>query len=132
MSITGRHLSLVPSLVEPPAATPPAMPVRVMDRAEAIAKIRAALKNRSAKRWSVRGGRGTSWGWITVIAPKARLGESGVMTDEDCNELGELFGLDRPAHFQGVVIPASSLYRLEFVARAEGRQPDVLGRPYWD
>ncbi len=35
-----------------------------MDRDEAIKRIRAALKRRSGKLWSVTGGRGTSWGWI--------------------------------------------------------------------
>ncbi len=135
MTNTRRHLSLVPDLPPEPAPEPlAAAPKRVesMDRDEAITRIRAALKGRSAKRWSVRGGRGTSWGWITIIAPPARRGECDGMTDEDCNELGALFGLDHPAHFQGLTVPASSAYRQEYVARAEGRQPDVIGTPYWD
>lgn len=130
-----RHLSLVHDQDprDPPqAAAPPTVAVQPMDREEAIIKIRAALKQRSAKRWSVRGGRGTSWGWIKVIAPPARRGEYDEMSDEDCAELGELFGLDRPAHFQGIDIAASTRYRHEYVARAEGRRPDVLGTPYWD
>lgn len=131
VTITHRHLSLALYLApEPPQ--PARKTVEPMDRDEAITKIRAALKRRSAKRWSVRGGRGTSWGWIMIIAPPARRGEHDEMTDEDCKELGELFGLGRPAHFQGINVPAGSRYRHEYVARAEGRQPDVLGRPYWD
>ncbi|UHJ58813.1 hypothetical protein LT337_32430 (plasmid) [Mycolicibacterium fortuitum] len=133
---TRRHLSLVPNPADqdPPqgAAQPPAVSVQSLDRDEAITKIRAALKQRSTKRWSVRGGRGTTWGWIKIVAPPARRGEYDEMSDEDCAELGELFGLDRPAHFQGLDIPASSLYRREYVARAQGRRPDVLGTPYWD
>lgn len=135
MTITRRHLALVPDLTtQPPQAParPARKPVESIDRDEAITKIRAALKGRSAKRWSVRGGRGTSWGWITIIAPPARRGEHGEMTDEDCKELGALFGLNRPAHFQGISVPASSAHRQEYVARAEGRQPDVIGTPYWD
>lgn len=42
------------------------------DRNEAIATIRSELKTRSGKAWSVRGGRGTAWGWITIDAPAAR------------------------------------------------------------
>lgn len=133
---TRRHLSLVSDgdAQDPPQASaqPPAASVESLDRDVAIAKIRAALKERSAKRWSVCGGRGTGWGWIKVIAPPARRGEYDEMSDEDCAELGELFRLDRPAHFQGLDIPASSAYRREYVARAEGRRPDVLGTPYWD
>ncbi|MGV9797328.1 hypothetical protein ACWDTP_04615 [Mycobacterium sp. NPDC003449] len=123
-----RHLHAVPDLPAP--AAPVAVPS--MERDEAITAIRAALKQRSDKRWSVRGGRGTSWGWITIIAPPARRGECGEMTNEDCKELGELFGLDHPAHFQGITVPAGSDYRQEYVARAEGRKPETLGKPYWD
>jgi len=41
-------------------------------RDSAIERIRAALKRRSGKLWSVKGGRGTGWGWITIDAPPAR------------------------------------------------------------
>ena len=37
-----------------------------------IAALRAVLKVRTGRAWSVTGGRGTSWGWITVDAPPAR------------------------------------------------------------
>jgi hypothetical protein len=52
------------------------------------------------------------------------------MTDEDCIELSALLGTE--AHFQGIDVPASSSYRQEYVARAEGRVPEVYGKPYWD
>lgn len=45
-----------------------------MDRNEAILAIRTALKNRSGKPWSVTGGRGTAWGWISIDVPRARRG----------------------------------------------------------
>lgn len=41
-----------------------------MDRNETIARIRAALKRRSGRPWSVTGGRGTARGWITLPAPR--------------------------------------------------------------
>lgn len=102
------------------------------DRNEAIKAIRAALRARSGKTWSVTGGRGTSWGWITITSPPARSTGYGSMTDADAQELGDLLGLGRPAHHQGVSVAASGAYRQEYVDRAEGRTPTVTGSPYWD
>lgn len=123
-----RHLSAVPD----PA---PAARAASVDRDAAIAAIRATLRTRSGKSWSVRGGRGTSWGWITVSAPPARRDGHGWMTNSDRIELAELLGLDPGSgmvDFQGLAIPASSAYRNEYIDRAEGREPEVIGTPYWD
>lgn len=142
-----------------------------MERNEAIAAIRTALKARSGKAWSVTGGRGTAWGWITISVPPSRLGcdrkheftapdyndcgECGgnrfvngyadcpahvctdrchrsYITPEECRELGALLGMTDPVHFQGVSIPADNAYRNEYVARAAGLTPAVVGTPYWD
>lgn len=97
----------------------------------AIAAIKAALKARSDRAWSVKGGRGTAWGWITVVAPPRRCNEYGSMTADDCAVLAGLFGLDRVGG-QGVSIPAGSDYRHEYAARARGEVPSVVGKPYWD
>jgi hypothetical protein len=126
-----------------------------MDRDEAIARIRKALKQRSGKTWSVTGGRGTAWGWITIDAPPTRrtaefvrkpdakaynmddydeidIGKpTGHMTPTDRALLQSLMGLDR-LHYQGVSIAASNDYREEYVARAEGRPIEKFGEPYWD
>ena len=136
--VSRRRLSLVPPLVESP--TPPvppvaSVPVVSVDRDDAIAAIRAGLRRRSGKAWSVRGGRGTSWGWITITAPPRRQDPEGCMTDEDRVELAELLGLgpaEGRAHWQGVTVPASAQHRHEYIARAEGREPEVIGVPYWD
>lgn len=125
-------------------------------RDDTIKRIRAALKRRSGKDWSVTGGRGTAWGWITIDAPPKRrtlhsvkinpngsdypenytskdTGEpGGSMTDADRKELAELLGLNEQAHHQGVSIPASYDYYQEYIDRAEGRTPSVVGKPYWD
>jgi hypothetical protein len=123
-------------------------------RDDAIARIKAALRRRSGKAWSVTGGRGTAWGWIRIDAPPARRTwreveaapdhngrptyeaqdsgrPGGSSSPADRHELAALLGLER-MHCQGESIPASSDYYTEFVDRAEGRAPRVLGRPYWD
>ena len=86
LPVSRRHLSVVPDLpVQLPQRPTQPVPHRLesMDRDEAITKIRTALKGRSDKRWSVRGGTGTAWGWITITAPPSRRGEHGEMTAED-------------------------------------------------
>ena len=130
-----------------------------MDRNEAIARIKKALRQRSGKAWSVTGGHGTAWGWITITAPPARrtwssrplphnpdgnlpgranwedydCGRPGCdMSPADRAELGRLLGLEGPARHDGLRVPASTAYYVEHVDRAEGRTPSVIGVPYWD
>lgn len=106
-------------------------PPRVTERNEAIEKIKAALQKRSGKQWSVTGGKGTSWGWISISAPPKRLVD-GYVTQADQDELRKLLSLDRQSLHQGVSVPAGSDYRTEFVDRAEGREPRTHGQQYWD
>lgn len=106
------------------------MTTTVMSRDETIHRIRTALKRRSGRAWSVRGGRGTAHGWIDV-GPTPRRAADTATRDQDLAELAKLLDLDR-VHAQGLQIPASDQYRREYVDRAEGRQPSVVGRPYWD
>lgn len=54
--------------------------VEHLDRDEAIKRIKAALKRRSGKPWSVTGGRGTAWGWIKIDAPPKRCTWQWVQT----------------------------------------------------
>lgn len=133
-----------------------------LDRDDAIKLIREALKRRSGKTWSVRGDRGTAWGWITIAAPPARrvghkpnpaYGDINVYrtdvpmevddpdapkekrwytSEADCEELQRLFGLSRPVHCQGISIPAASDYRRFYVAAARGLEPIGDPQPYWD
>jgi hypothetical protein len=105
-----------------------------IERDEAIKLIRQSLKQRSGKTWSVRGDRGTAWGWITITAPPKRQVEYGYMSDEDRAELAALLGYERveEVHHQGVSIPAGSDYRQEFIDRALGRNVTAVGSPYWD
>lgn len=131
-----------------------------LDRDDAIKLIREALKKRSGKAWSVKGDRGTAWGWINISAPpKRRVAHdynpdfhrddpvpdvpayfentedrerAWYMSEDDCIELGELLNLGRPAHCQGVSIPAASDYRRFYVAAARGLVPTDSPTPYWD
>lgn len=128
---------------------------RSWTRSEAIAEIRAALKRRSGKPWSVTGGHGTAWGWITIDAPPARRTwrhrlkadatnawhesyegydsgkPGGSMTPDDKAELAKLLGLES-VHCQGVHISASNDDYQEHIDRANGRVPSVIAVPYWD
>lgn len=101
-----------------------------LERNDAIKQIRSALRKRSGKAWSVTGGRGTSWGWITITAPPARSTGYGSMNEADQAELSELLG--QQIGHQGASIPSGSEYRQEYVDRANGRTPAVFGTPYWD
>lgn len=101
------------------------------DRAETIKVIRSALRQRSGKTWSVTGGRGTAWGWLTITAPPARRAGSS-MTVEDQTELAGLLGVPFSFARGGVMVAASHDHWREFVARAEGRTPPVIAQPYWD
>jgi hypothetical protein len=143
-----------------------------LTRNETIKRIKAALRRRSGRTWSVTGGKGTGWGWITIeVLPRERTwieeripdaelppsvdrfdmsmhercyrwrqmtaeekaaGEWGYMGPEDCAELARLLSLSRPVHHQGQDIPAGSGYYQEYVDRAEGREPSVYGKRYWD
>src|SRR4051812_30794614 len=95
-----------------------------------IAEIRRALKARSGVAWSVKGGRGTAWGWIRISAPPARCNDFGSMNADDADRLAQLFGLDR-GHHQGVSVPASTAHYREYIERANGR-PAEPTPAYWD
>lgn len=106
---------------------------RDFTRDEAITAIRAALRERTGRPWTVTGGRGTGWGWITLHAPPKRRGRFDYMGDDDRTVLAEALGLTlADVGQQGVVIPAQGDYRCEYVDRARGVTPITLGRPGWD
>lgn len=105
-----------------------------IERKDAVKRIKAALKKKTGKTWSVTGGRGTAWGWLCVQAPKKRrvshkenpacnrmvyplppgqslyieyVRENGVnyyTSDVDCEELARAFGLSSKVHYQGLNI----------------------------
>jgi hypothetical protein len=99
------------------------------NRAAVIARIKTALKARSGKSWSVTGGRGSSYGWITGESPKARLVD-GYMPESERAELAALLGLDS-VHMQGLKIASSNAHYREYVQRAEGKTPTKVAEAYW-
>lgn len=54
-----------------PCAYPP---IADTSRDAVCTRIKAGLVARSGRQWSVTGGRGTAYGWITISSPKARRG----------------------------------------------------------
>ena len=114
----------------------------ILGRNDFIQKVKAALKHRSGKAWSVTGGKGTAWGWVTIdTLPRNRRfdfedlptdSEFGYAGNDDRTELNRLLGLEGLAHSQGISIPSGSDYYREYLDRAEGRTPSVFGKQYWD
>lgn len=100
-----------------------------MERNETIKLIKAALKKRSGKSWSVTAGRGTIWGWLTISATPSKL-ENGRIVQADREQLAKLLDLDS-VHPQGVSVPASIQHYLEFVNRAQGKKY-TIAKNYWD
>jgi hypothetical protein len=128
-----------------------------LTRNAVMARIKAALQRRSGKTWSVTGGHGTAYGWITIDAPPKRRTAHAVlkpgktsgywpsdymvidaghpggnMTLADRLELARLLGLPGAVHDQGEsVMNSHDAYR-EYIDRAEGRVPTKIAEPYWD
>jgi len=98
-----------------------------IERDEAVKTIRAALRRRSGKSWSVRGGRGTAWGHIYISSPPARMIDGFFMGPDEIAELSELLG-EEVCSSTGVIV----MDYYEYIDRAEGRTPSVTRTPYWD
>ena len=99
-----------------------------LSRNAVIARLKTALRARSGRAWSVTGGRGTTYGWITIDTVPSRRGDLTIRA-ADQRELANMLGLDG-VHHQGVSIAASHDYYREYIDRAEGRVPSVIGHPY--
>jgi len=101
-------------------------------RNDVIKVIRHHLKKRTGKAWSVSGGSGTAWGWITITAPPTRRIDHGYMTPDDTEELGLTLGTT-PAHRQGINVPSQTDYYRQFLCRAiHGHAGPFHATPQWD
>ena len=103
-----------------------ALPYAQNKRDYTIRRIRAGLKKRSKMPWSVTGGRGTAYGWISIRARNA----THSMTESERRELAQLLNL--PQTGQEVMVPSGNDYYAEYIDRAEGRTPSAYGKQYWD
>lgn len=100
-------------------------------RDETIQSIKAAFKARGF-RYSVKGGRGTAWGWITIdLLPAVHKALDHDGRKKEYQLLGERLMMDTLV-YGPEDIPSSSAYYAEFVQRAQGIRPTVTGKPYWD
>lgn len=93
----------------------------MIDRAEAIRRIRAGLRKTTGRTWSVITG-GTGYGyycWLTISSlPRERI-DGECLSESDRALLAQALGLSMPVSCQGQVVSLER--RGEFVARAEGR-----------
>lgn len=96
---------------------------------QAATQIRAALKRRSGKAWSVTTSRGTGYGWLRIVSPLARRSQMPFhMTEADRVELRDLLNIpDGQCNGQGVSVPPSEEFYHEFIDRAEGNEPMIFG-----
>jgi hypothetical protein len=99
---------------------------RKIDLNTAVSEIKAGLKRRSPKTWSVTADRrGTSYGTIRIASPPRRRDHNGSMTDEELRELNELFGFHDHGGVRdcdGINILDSRDYQ-EYIDRANGLTP---------
>lgn len=123
------------------------------DRDFAAKTIQSALRRRSHVNWTVKVGRGTARGWLTIDAPPKLKGwhfvlppgaadypenyieavtgkPYGHMGPHLRKELAELLSLDR-VHHQGVNIPGQHDFYEEYMDRANGAPVERRGVPDW-
>ena len=105
--------------------------MRENDRNNTIQAIKAALKARGLK-YSVTGGRGTAWGWITVDLMPAVFKTAA---EEEIKAAYRKLAVDLKLTNNGYTsesIPAGGDYYTEYIQRAKGETPTTTGTPYWD
>jgi hypothetical protein len=104
-----------------------------LDKASVILRISSGLTRRSRLRWDVYGGPLGSYGRLTIASPPNRRDAGGAMSENDRRELAALLGLDGPVGPEGAVIVGGSDHYVEYIDRAEGRAPRVIGETHpWD
>jgi hypothetical protein len=104
-----------------------------VQRDVAIARIKAALKRRSGRSWSVTGGTGTAWGWIRIKSMPKACGRFGEMSAADITELATLLGVSENLVNGGFSVPASSDHRKQAIALATtGTTLGLKAEQYWD
>ncbi len=146
-----------PSPADPLADEADRMFCDVADRNQIMKEMKKRLELRSGMKWSVRGGKGTAYGWLHISAPPSRkkyrhidkvigvnirgreiyeevfdeAAEYGSPGPVDRHILALLLNKDHRSNGDWGV-PSSRAYYVEFLARCAGRIPSVNATPYWD
>lgn len=116
-----------------PTCTPKPAAKLEVNRNSTIQTIKAAFKARGL-RYSVTGGRGTAWGWINIdLLPSTYKALDEESRRPEYEKMAAALMLDAERYgYTSISIPASSDYYREYIERANGREPQVCGEPYWD
>lgn len=104
-----------------------------VNRNSTIQTIKAAFKARGL-RYSVTGGRGTAWGWIHIdLLPSTYKALDPDSRRTEYEKMAGALMLDEKRYgYTSISIPAGYDYYREYIERANGREPEVCGTPYWD
>lgn len=87
--------------------------------------IRAGLRNRTGKHWSVT----HEGGVLRITASRKNRRDHGVLTEESRTELAKALNLPRSAvGSRGVTVPGEHSWHHEYVSRAFGQEPGIYGR----
>lgn len=123
-AITGE----IPTHVEhssPPSPRFKHASVDTRHQAPAQEAIRAGLRNRTGKHWSVT----HEGGVLRITASRKYRRQHGAMTDEARTELARALDLPKSAvGAKGVTVPGEQSWHHEYVNRAFGQEPTVYGR----
>ena len=104
-----------------------------LDATSVILRIAIGLRGRSPRRWVVRGGPLAWYGKLLITTPPERQLPDGTISEDDRRQLATLLGLDEPVGPEGAVIVGSTDQYVEYIDRAEGRAPRVIGEIHpWD
>lgn len=97
---------------------------------EAVARIRAALRQRSGRTYNVSMGskRSTGRGWIEIRPPGSGRHNSELVSSEEASALASLLALSPAAVHDGITLPPDQDFYWEYVDRAEGKTPRVRGK----
>lgn len=98
---------------------------------DVAALIKANLKARTGRSWSVKIEKGSAYGWMTISSMPKDFND-WAMKDEDRAQLAAVLGLDY-VHNQGEKVPPQSdFYRLYLARAMTGTDLGYTASPNWN
>lgn len=98
---------------------------------DVAALIKASLKARTGRSWSVKIDSGSAYGWLTIASMPKDFNEWS-MKDEDRKELATALGLDY-VHNQGEKVPPQrDFYRVALARAMTGTDLGYTATPNWN